>query len=303
MILPIDYLWSQLNGPQVKGITDAIFDYWKIQFDEKLDYFNQLSVNTVNDQHLTLLGLLSGLIRPVITEADRDYFLFTEDVEHNFTKGFSDLEDPTIGGRLTKLDVGQGVQNTSLDEEHYRALLRAWTSGAGEIGSLALLDEICYQLHMLDIPEQEPFYRFKFMTENIPSDRTYGDVYIDMGDMPQWRNPLHIYAVLNGIGNTAYAPVPRLFVSLGPTGRVSNPSISPESQTYEEPITVTMACNTDTASIYYTLDGTTPTAESTLYEEPFVLDLPGTTTVKAIGIAPDFGASDVVTRQYTLPES
>lgn len=46
--------------------------------------------------------------------------------------------------------------------------------------------------------------------------------------------------------------------------------------------TVTIKSSESVASIYYTLDGTEPTMESILYENPFVLDK--TTTVKAIAV-------------------
>ena len=52
----------------------------------------------------------------------------------------------------------------------------------------------------------------------------------------------------------------------------------------------------DGARVYYTTDGSTPTAESTLYTEPFTLS--ATTTVKAIAIK-DETASEVASKTFT----
>lgn len=54
--------------------------------------------------------------------------------------------------------------------------------------------------------------------------------------------------------------------------------------------TVTLACETDGASIRYTTDGSTPTTSSTLYSAPF--EISATTTVKAIAIK-GYAVSDV----------
>lgn len=301
MILPVRYLWQQLNGPQTTGLCKAIEEYWKTIFDTKLDYFNKLSIETANDDHLTLFGLLSGLVRPTISEPDRDYFYFTENPETGVLHGFSDLADLTIGGKFSKLDSGGGIHNVSVDTEFYRALLRAWTEGEGEIGSLMLLDDICAELTKLDIgPETVPFYQFSFMAgDDIPQDRAPGDVFIDMRSMAAWHNPLHVYAVLNGIGNSAYAPQPRLFVSLGASGRVATPIVTPEAGTYDEPITVTITVtNPVDATIYYTLDGTDPTRDSTLYEGPFTIS--ESCILKTFAVANSYGDSTITRKLYTI---
>ncbi|HQD76820.1 MAG TPA: S-layer homology domain-containing protein [Bacillota bacterium] len=66
-------------------------------------------------------------------------------------------------------------------------------------------------------------------------------------------------------------------------------------------VTVTLETATSGASIYYTLDGTTPTKDSTLYEGPFAVTAPGdeggTVTIKAVGIKPGYTSSTVVTKE------
>ena len=79
---------------------------------------------------------------------------------------------------------------------------------------------------------------------------------------------------------------------------VAAPTFSVPEGTYTEAQTVTLACETEGAAIYYTLDGTDPTAESTLYTAPITIST--TTTVKAIAIKDDV-LSAVASATYTFP--
>lgn len=63
---------------------------------------------------------------------------------------------------------------------------------------------------------------------------------------------------------------------------VSKPQISPASGVYYEPFEVTITCETDESTIYYTLDGRVPTADDYLYEGPFMVDYH--VEVRAIGV-------------------
>ena len=78
---------------------------------------------------------------------------------------------------------------------------------------------------------------------------------------------------------------------------VETPTFTPAGGTYYAAQTVAIACATEGAAIYYTLDGTEPTAESVLYNEPIAVN--ATTTIKAIAVLGE-DASAVATATYTL---
>lgn len=80
---------------------------------------------------------------------------------------------------------------------------------------------------------------------------------------------------------------------------VATPVIAPEAGNYNDPQQITITCATDEAIIYYTTDGTDPTAESTLYTEPFTLS--ASATVKAIAIKEGMNDSEIASAAYTMP--
>lgn len=71
----------------------------------------------------------------------------------------------------------------------------------------------------------------------------------------------------------------------GGTPIVATPSFAPSSTTHSTPQTIYAASATSGVTFYYTLDGTTPTSGSALYNDGTGISLTyGTTTVKMIGV-------------------
>ncbi|MBR4387986.1 MAG: M6 family metalloprotease domain-containing protein [Prevotella sp.] len=87
------------------------------------------------------------------------------------------------------------------------------------------------------------------------------------------------------------------FLFVGEAVDVSKPVFSPKAGVYTEAQQVTITCETEGATIYYTTDGSTPTADSTPYTEPFMVET--TTLIKAIAIL-DNGESEVATARYVI---
>lgn len=85
-----------------------------------------------------------------------------------------------------------------------------------------------------------------------------------------------------------------------PVFPVETPVIAPgASSTDQNTLQITITCATAGAAIYYTTDGTEPTTGSTLYSQPFDIDLSnGAVTVKAIAVKDGMANSTVAVKDY-----
>ncbi len=79
---------------------------------------------------------------------------------------------------------------------------------------------------------------------------------------------------------------------------VATPAASPASGALVGGTLVTLVSSTQEASIYYTLDGSTPTVNGTAYSGPIAINSP--VTVKAIAVKAGMSNSDVLTAAYTI---
>lgn len=85
------------------------------------------------------------------------------------------------------------------------------------------------------------------------------------------------------------------------TTTVATPTASVASGTYTSGQAVSLSDTTSGVSVYYTLDGTTPTSSSKLYSSPITIS--STTTLKAVAINSSGNSSSVLNVLYTISQS
>ena len=122
-----------------------------------------------------------------------------------------------------------------------------------------------------------------------------GPVYIEK------TTTIKAYAVMgDGNGEGLFNNTTSAVSSAKYTLKVATPTFNPPAGTYSSPQSVTISCATQGATIYYTLDGTTPSNKKTLYTGPITVD--HDVTIKAIAYHSPMTASDVGTAAYKFPK-
>ena len=87
-------------------------------------------------------------------------------------------------------------------------------------------------------------------------------------------------------------------ITVEPKPVVAAPTFTPAAGYYNSVQNVTIACETAGADIYYTTDGTVPTAESTKYIE--AIPVGENMTIKAIAVKEGYTSSEVVEAEYVI---
>ncbi|MGC9361787.1 MAG: chitobiase/beta-hexosaminidase C-terminal domain-containing protein [Candidatus Syntrophosphaera sp.] len=81
---------------------------------------------------------------------------------------------------------------------------------------------------------------------------------------------------------------------------VSTPHISPLSGDITTQTEIEIYCTTLNAEIYYTLDGSDPTQDSTLFEDTFTISQTGEVTLKARAFRPNWNPSEIASADYNV---
>ena len=104
-----------------------------------------------------------------------------------------------------------------------------------------------------------------------------------------------IQAIATGGG---FTPSPVVSAAYTIATTVATPTFTPAAGTFASAQTVSISDSTSGASIFYTLDGSTPSASSTPYTGPITVS--STETISAIATSPTLPASSVAAATYTI---
>lgn len=140
------------------------------------------------------------------------------------------------------------------------------------------------------------FYKYNTLTFTAPEDYEIKSIVID-GTLKEdeefypegfdvtsktWLGSSSTVTMSRPSNADSYATYSKFTITIGLPSSIAAPTFSFESGAYATSLSVELSCATDGASIYYTIDGTTPNASSTPYTGP--ISVTTTTTIKAVAI-------------------
>lgn len=226
MINPITFLWRQFNGPQIKAFCQGIWLYFKETYDWNMEYWRRLSIATANEDHITTIGALHGLARPLINIQADDFALFTTvppegtyypSIPYRESPhGLSAVNNMSYGGRFSEVGDISTFNIQKLDIAMFRTILKASVKSQAKLGSLAYLDDILWGIWCAQQGTEEVAapYTFKILQEEDLEqyyNRACGDIVVNIGRDVYWGEYNQILAEFNLLGRTVYYPTPTLY--------------------------------------------------------------------------------------------
>ena len=108
-----------------------------------------------------------------------------------------------------------------------------------------------------------------------------------------------VYETIDPNGGKIWIGIPLVATQTRETvSVVATPTASPATGEVASGTTVALSTTTPDASIFYTLDGTTPTASSNIYDGP--IEVTAAVTIKAVALKAGMDPSAVLTAAYTI---
>lgn len=226
MINPLRFLWKQLGGPQISAYCQGVFEYFKYTYDSVMDYLYQLKIANATSSHLTMIGALQGVARPIVEVAAGRWSLFStiarppedryypHDPYDQSEHGLSDLADMSVGGLLSEIGTETTYKNQYISDPLFRIILQASSDSRAQPGSLVWLDDVMYALwEKQHLTTMDAPYTFDFMdaAEATQHNRGQGDLLVNMGREVYWSLATEILAELQVLGRTLYYPNPTVY--------------------------------------------------------------------------------------------
>lgn len=214
MLRPFRFLWKQMNGPQVTAIFTAIFHYLQKQFNATIDYFRHFSIATANDSHLTLIGAMLNLIRPVISVANSKFFLFTRYPDTDEEHGFASLDNRPVGGLFSDLDEdNRNRTNVLCPASYYRPILLSYIKSNASKNSLVFIDNAINDVWEILNPGKPNPVTYRYYSLGETPNRTAGDLDVTIGDIEEWKGrfgeaeiALQWQGTFEGVFNALFGP-------------------------------------------------------------------------------------------------
>jgi hypothetical protein len=222
----------------------------------------------------------------------------------------------TSGGLAGKVIISRDGSDEELYQQgialkpstHYRLSFSA-KSSAGHDVSVSLINQDGKDVNdilpktVFDIATATKTYSVDFITPNFGKGNKYGRLtfwlapYAEIGDEYWFDDIALIDLDTHGLNDAASGTAGKIATT---SSHTLLPVIIPQGGTFPDPIMVAIRYGSQ-AKIYYTLDGSVPTKDSTRYSEPFILAT--SSTISAIVIENDLPISLISTSTFVIGNS
>lgn len=198
--------------------------------------------------------------------------------------GGDDGGTPNVGMQFT---LNNGLLNTTPKSE--TTFTSAFPGPTFSVSSNGTQDGIAWAVKADQFNSNGPAVLYAFDADDLANILYESDA--KSGDSAGPANKFSVPVVTNGKVYVAAKGEIDVYGLVNAQQVAAAPTITPNGGTFSSPQTVAMSSATNSASIFYTLDGSTPTTASTQYTGPITVSID--TTIKAIATAAGYGQSTV----------